>query len=270
MHIVVCAKWIPDPEVSAVQFRIDPETQKREKIDGLAYVVSPYDEQCFEAALRIRDELGEEEVQITALCLGPESDIKLFKRAFSWDVQTGYFLCDPAFDGGDGYTTSLALGTAIRKIGDVDLVLTGQQAADGDEGVVGFGIAEFLGVPLLPCAGTVKVSDGSVVVDRILDDGFETLETQLPAVVTISNELGEPRRPSMRQVMKAGRMKPEQWTAADIGLDVAQLGGAGVRLVVDDVFVPEIDHTCEFLTGGSPDELAESLVSRLHELRVLS
>jgi len=269
MHIVVCAKRIPDPEVSAIIFRIDPDTLRRAEMAGLQMVMSPYDEQCFEAALRIREQL-DEEVRITAISLGDNADIKIFKRAFSWDVEAGIFLCDPAFAGGDGYTTALALAAAIRKLGDVDLVLAGRQAADRDEGVVGFGIADLLDVPLLPCAADVKVHDDCVVIERVLDNGVETLEASLPAVVTISNEIGEARRPSMRQVMRAGRQKPTVWNAGDIGLEPGQVGAGAARLVVEDVVIPKVDHQCEYVTGATVAELAEQLVGRLRELRVVS
>ncbi|HIF09721.1 MAG TPA: electron transfer flavoprotein subunit beta/FixA family protein [Sneathiellales bacterium] len=268
IHIVVCAKWIPDPEVTATEFKIDPESLRRAEIAGLALVMSPYDEQCFEAALRIREQ-ADEEVKITALCLDTDPMIKLFRQAFSWDVEAGFFLCDPVFEDSDGYTTSFALGTAIQKIGDVDLILTGRQAADGDEGMVGFGIAEHLGIPVLPCAAEVKVQDGSVIIERVLDNGFETLETPLPAVVTVSNEIGEARRPSMRQVMRAARQKPTVWSAEDIGLDAAQLDTSAMRLTVEDIFVPKVDHSCEFITGETPGDLAEALVGKLRELRVI-
>lgn len=208
MHIVVCAKRIPDPEVSAIIFRVDVECRRRARVDGLQMVMSPYDEQCFEAAMRIQDELGED-VRVTALCLGDnDDDLKLFKRAFSWNVESGYYLSDPAFEGGDGFTTARTLATAINNLGDVDLMLVGRQAADKDEGLVGYALARELDIPLFPCAAAVQLEGRNVVVERVLDDGSECIEATLPAVVSVSNELGEPRRPSMRQVMQAGRKKP--------------------------------------------------------------
>lgn len=271
MHIVVCAKWITDPEVTGIRFLIDPQTLRRQQVDGLAMVVSPYDEQCFEAALRIREQLdGVETIKITALCLGPESHAKLFKQAFAWDAEVGILLCDPAFEGGDGRTTARALSGAIRKLGDVDLVLAGRQAADGDEGIVGYGIAEFLNIPLLPCAAEVKIASGSVTIERVLDDGFETLETPLPAVVTISNELGFVRRPSLRHVMRAGRKKPEIWSAQDIGIDSDTLGNSAQTLIIEDMYIPQVDHKCEYIEGTSSTEVASILVQQLRERRIIS
>ena len=269
MHIVVCAKRIPDPEISGVSFKIDPETQRRVELPGLKMVMSPYDEQCFEAALRVR-ESQDESVRITALCLGQGEDVKIFKDAFAWDADEGIFISDPAFVSGDGYTTATVLSAAIEKLGDVDLILVGRQAADRDEGVVGYGIAELLGIPLLPCAADVKLNDGLLVIERFLDNGSEILEAALPVVVTISNEIGTPRKPTMRQIMKAGRKKPETWNATDLGLDVDQPGVGTARLLVEEIFVPDNHRECEFVTGDTPAECAQRVVDQLKELRVLS
>ena len=269
MHIVVCVKRIPDPEVSAIPFRIDPETLKRVEVPGLKLVMSPYDEQCLEAALRIREQQGED-VKITALSLGEPDDISVFKSAFSFDCDEGVFLQDPAFAGGDGYSTALALASAIRKLGNVDLILVGRQAADGDEGIVGFGLAEILDMPLLPWAASIQIENDSVIVERILDDATETIIASLPAVASISNEIGEPRQPTMRQIMAAGRRKPEIWNASDLGLSADQVGAGGVRLVVENVYVPQRDRACELIGEGAPAEIADALVRKLNQRRVLT
>ena len=99
IHIVVLAKRIPDPEPSAVPFRVDPDTWRRIEVPGLQMVVSPYDEQCIEVALRLREQLGGARITVLSLGRGRGEDIKLFKRVFSWEVDAGVFLCDPAFDG---------------------------------------------------------------------------------------------------------------------------------------------------------------------------
>lgn len=269
IHIVVLAKCIPDPEPSAVPFRVDPYTWRRIQVPGLQMVVSPYDEQCIEVALRLREQLGGE-ARITVLSLGRDEDAKLFKRVFSWEVDAGVLLCDPAFDGGDGGTTALALAAGVRRMGDVDLVLAGRQAADFDEGVVGLTVAELLEWPVLPVAGSVQIEGGSVQVDRVLESGTATLQAALPAVVTVSNEVGPPRQPSMRQMMRAGRMKPQVWTAEDVGLGAGRVGSRAARLRIEEVFVPEVGRNCEFVAGDTPEEQARDLLRRLDDRRVLA
>ena len=131
------------------------------------------------------------------------------------------------------------------------------------------GIAELLNVPAITFAKNVQVHDRTVRVERVLQDGFETVEAPLPAVVTISNELGEPRSPNLRQVMRAARKKATVWSAADLGLDPSQVGVVGARLTVERLFIPVKENQCEFITGASPQEQAANLLRRLQEMRVL-
>lgn len=267
MHIIVCVKQIPNPETPAHLFKIDDTTQCVLPAPNMPLVMSPFDEQAVEAALRIRDVLGE--VKITVVSLGTEVAREVLKHGLSMGADEAVLLCDPLFEVTDSYTTALALAKAITKIGDYDLILTGRQAADWDAGVVGLGIAELLDVPALTFAKDVQVRERTVRVERVLQDGFETVEAPLPALVTISNELGEPRSTNLRQVMRAARKKATVWSAADLGLDSSQVGVTGVRLTVERLFVPVKENQCEFITGASPQEQAANLLRRLQDMRVL-
>jgi electron transfer flavoprotein beta subunit len=267
VHIIVCVKQIPNPETPAHLFKIDEAAREVLPAPGMPLVMSPFDEQAIEAALRIRDVLRD--VQITVVSLGPESAREVLRHGLSMGADEAVLLCDPAFETTDSYTTALALAEAIKKIGGYDLILTGRQAADWDAGVVGLGIAELLDVPAVTFAKDVQVHGRTVRVERVLQDGFETVEAPLPALVTISNELGEPRSPSLRQVMRAARKHATVWSAADLGLDPPQVGAAGVRLTVERLYVPVKEHQCEFIAGASPQEQAVKLLRRLQEARVL-
>lgn len=268
MHIVVCAKQIPSPDTPSHLFQVDEAAKQVIPAPNLPLEMSPFDEQAIEAALRIRDTGAE--VTISLLSLGPESARdSIMKHGFSLGADEGVLLCDPAFDGADSYTTALALTEAIKKLGPYDLILTGRQAADWDTGVVGSGIAELLGCPVITFAKDVQIHDAQVQVERVLQDGFETLEAPLPAVVTISNELGEPRTANLRQVMRAARKKPTVWTAADLDLDAGQLGAAGARLVVERLFIPVEEAECTFIEGDSPEEKVANLVRHLEAAKAL-
>lgn len=267
MHVIVCVKQIPNPETPAHLFKVDEAAKCVLPAPNMPLVMSPFDEQAIEAALRIRDVLGN--VKITVVSLGPESAREALKHGLSMGADEAVLLSDPAFQGSDSYTTVLALAEAIKKIGEYDLILTGRQAADWDAGVVGLGIAELLNVPAITFAKDVQVHERTVRVERVLQDGFETVEAPLPALVTISNELGEPRSPSLRQVMRAARKKATVWSAADLGLDPSQVGAVGARLTVERLFIPVKESQCEFITGASPQEQAANLLRRLQEMRVL-
>lgn len=267
MHIVVCVKQIPNPEIAQSLFRVDEAAKKVVPVPGLAMVISPFDEQAVEAALRVRDALGE--ARITALSLGPESARAVLKGALSLGVDEGVLLCDPAFEDSDSYATAVALTRAIQKIGPVDLVLTGRQAADWDAGIVGCGLAELLGLPAVTFAKDVKVADGTVRVERVLADGSEIVEAPLPAVVTVAHELGKPRYASLRETMKAARKPVTVWTAKDLGLEAGEVGAAGARRILERLYIPVNDVRCELIAGGSPEEAAAALARRLHEARLI-
>jgi len=130
-------------------------------------------------------------------------------------------------------------------------------------------IADLLGLPCVTRASDVKVSDGTLQVERVLSDGFETVETSLPALVTISNELGEPRYPQMREIMAAAKKQVTVWSVADLGLDPSQVGVAGSALSLDRLYVPVHEAKCEFIEGETMDEAAEKLATTLREAKLI-
>jgi electron transfer flavoprotein beta subunit len=267
VKIVVCVKEIPNPEIASSVFRVDEAAKKVVPLTGLALVMSPFDAQAIEAALRIKEAVAE--TSITLLTLGPESARTTIRNGLSLGADEAVLLADPTFEEGDSYTTARVLASAIRKIGDCDLVLTDRQAADSDCGVVGCGIAELLDLPVVTYARRIEVRDGRVIVERVLEDGFETVEAALPAVVTISHELGAVRPASLRETMKTARKPQAIWTAADIGLEPSEIGAGGARRRLERLYIPVNDVVCEFLDGESATEQAAGLVDRLANARLI-
>ena len=267
MHIAVCIKYIPDPEAAFSMFTIDEQAKKVVPASGLKHIVSPFDEQAIEAALRIREQHAG--TRITVMTLGNEVSRNALKHGLAMGADDGVLLVDSAFNDGDSYTTACVLSAALTKLGAVDLVLVGRQAADGDAGVVGAGLAELQGRPLLTFAKSVSVENNAVRVERVLEDGTEIVEADLPAVVTVSNELGAPRAPSLRETMRAARKPVVVWSNADLQLDVAQVGAAGARSVRERLFAPGKTVQCEFIGGAAPEAQGERLAQRLREARVI-
>ena len=266
MKIVVCVKQIQNPEIASSVFRVDEEAKRVIPVPGLPPVISPFDEQAVEAALRIRDAAGaDSDIEIIVVTIGPKGARTVIKAALALGADHAVLLSDPAFDNGDGYATARTLAATIRTIDGVDLILTGRQAADWDAGVVGAGIAELLGLPAITFARDVRVAGGMVSVERVLEDGIETVEADLPAVVTISNELGTVRHASLRETMRAARKPIRDWTPGDIGLDAARVGSAASRRVLERLYVPINDIECEFIAGDTAAEMAAALVRRLRE-----
>lgn len=270
MKIIVCIKQIQDPEIAATLFRVDEEARKVIPVRGLRQVVSPFDEQAVEAALRIRDAAGEDSgIEITVVTMGPESVRTAVKAALALGADRAVMLTDDAFADSDGYATARALAETIRKLDQVDLVLTGRQAADWDAGIVGAGIAEMLDIPAITFARDVRVDGATVRVERVLEDGVETVEAPLPALVTISNELGAVRYATMRETMRAAKKPIEIWTPADLGLDVSEVGAAGARRVLERLYIPVNEIECEFVGGGAASEMAANLARRLREFDLI-
>jgi electron transfer flavoprotein beta subunit len=265
VRIAVLVKQVPNPESLGAVLRIDAAARSVVLPPGHPMVMSPFDEQALEAALRIRDQLGTG-VGICAVTLGPESARAALKHALSLGADDAVHLLDPAFDDADSYVTAHALAAALRRLGPVDLVLAGRQAADWDAGVVALGVAEILGLPSIGFACELTASTQSIRVERVLADGFETFESALPALVTVSNELGEVRKPNLRETMRAARKPVATWTAAEIGLDASQLAP---RRKLARLYQPQKKARCEWVEAATAAERGARLAQRLHAERLL-
>ncbi len=267
LNMVCCVKQVPDPETPASAFRVDEAAKKVVPAPGISPVISQFDAIAVEAALKIKDAAGEG--KITVLSLGPQSAREVIKVGLAMGADEGVLLDDAALFDGDSYSTAVALAEAIKKVGDVDLVICGRQAVDWDNGVTGIALAELLGRPSISITKSVEVTNGAVRATRVLGDSFETVEAPLPAVITVSNELGEPRYPKLPQIMAAARKQVTVWTAADLGLSADQVGQQGARLSLERLFIPQVKSQCEFIDGESPEEMAQALARKLREAKLI-
>lgn len=267
MHIVVCVKQVPNPEAAFSMFKVDEGAKKVIPASGLQMVMSPFDEQAVEAALRIRD--AGVQARITVITLGAEPARAVLKHGLAMGADDGVLLGDEAFQEGDAYSTARVLSAAIGKLGDCDLVLTGRQAADWDAGIVGCGIAELMQLPVITFARDVRLENGAVRVERVVENGFDVVEAPLPAVVTVSNELGAARAPSLRETMRAARKPVSLWSASDLGLKADDVGSHGARRVLERLFVPPKKGACELVEGATPEEQGSNLAQRLRKAKLL-
>jgi electron transfer flavoprotein beta subunit len=265
--MIVCVKQVPDPETPPSSFRVDEAANKVVPAAGVQPVISQFDAIAVEAALRIRDAAGEG--KITVVSMGAAGARDVIKHGLAMGADEGLLLSDPAFEDGDSYTTALVITTAIKKLGEFDVVLCGRQAVDWDMGVTGSAMAEILGLPIVTIAKGVEHKDGKLVVERVLSDGFETVEVPVPCVVTVSNEMGEPRYPKLQQIMAAARKQVTVWAASDLGLDAGQVGKQGVRLSLERLFIPVVEGRCEFVEGDTPEEAANALAQKMREAKLV-
>ncbi len=266
MNIIVCAKQVPDPEAPPATFKIDPATNKVIPPPGLPPVISPFDLQAVEAALRLKDAVGGE---ITVISLGVNLLRDVVKKPLAMGADKLILLEDPAFVDGDSWSTAYALSMAIKKVGPFDLILCGRQAADTDAGQVGSAIAEFLGIPSVTVAKKVEVNNGKLKVERVTSDGFEVVEVGTPALITVSNELGEARFATIKGIMAAKRKEPVIWKPADIGADMTKIGAAGQHGKMLKLFQPTREGKCEMVTGENEEDAAANLAKKLVEARLL-
>ena len=267
MHIVVCVKQVPDPEAAFSMLKVDEEAKTVVPPEGLRLVMSPFDEQALEAALRVRESLGE--TTITAISVGPAASRNVLKHALAMGADEALLVSDPSLEDCASETAALALMHAVRSLGRVDLILTGRQAADWDAGIAGCGIAELMGLPVVTFARRIEVKGETLIVERVLSDGFETIEALLPAVVTVSNELGAARTPSLRETMRAARKPLSVKSAADLGLATADIERMAARRTRMRLYVPSKTVQCELVSGVDEAAQGAMLARRLREERLV-
>ncbi len=266
MNMIVCCKQVIDPEAPPASFKVDTSANKVVPPPGVPPVVSPFDEQAVEAALRVKDAKGG---KITVISMGVNLLRDVVKKPLSMGADELVLLEDEAFTDGDSWSTAYALAMAIKKIGGYDLVFCGRQAADWDSGQVGSGIAEILGLPSVTLAKKVDITDGKARIERVTADGYEVVEVSLPALITVSNELGEARYPTIKGITAAKRKEPIVWKPADIGVDPSQIGATGRHTKVLKLFQPVHEGKCEIIAGETIEEAAVNLALKLREAKVM-
>ena len=266
MNMIVCIKQVIDPEAPPASFKIDSASNKVVPPPGVSPVIDPYAEYAVEAALKIKDAKGG---KVTAISLGTNQLRDIVKKPLAMGADELILLEDEAFDGGDSWSTAYALAMAIKKIGSYDIIFCGREASDWNAGQVGSGIAEILGLPSITLVKKIEVTDGKARLERVIDEGYEVIEVALPAVITVSNEIGEPRYPTIKGIMAAKKQEPVIWKPADIGVEVARIGAAGRRTKLLKLFQPVRGGKCEIIGGESPEEAAANLALKLREAKLL-
>jgi electron transfer flavoprotein beta subunit len=266
MNIIVCVKEVFDPEAPSEAYKIDSENKVLLPATKVVKVINPFDEQAVEAALRIKDK---RQAKVTILSLGHNLDRVVVKKPLLMGADELFLLEDKAFEGGDSWSICHSLAAAIRKIGQYDLILCGRQSADWNSGLVGIGIAEILGLPSISMARKIDLLDGKAEVERVITNGYETVQVLLPAVITISNEFGQPRYPLIQHIRKSGAIRPTILKPADIGLEDSVVGIKGRKLELLKLFQPVYEGTCEIIDGETPQEAGEKLALHLRKEKIV-
>jgi len=258
MRIIVCLKQVIDPLTPATSLVLDNRDMKIRVGASSPPVINGFDEQGLEAALRLRNDV--KDVEIICIAAGERFNNDVMKRALAVGADQLMLIQDPSLDTWDPYPIATALVAAIRKIDGADLIICGRQGSDWDNGLVPYIIANSLNMPILTLAKRVTAKDGQrVEIERVLADGSMIMDARLPAIVTVTSELGALRMPSVAARLAAARKQPKQLTLRELGGAAAQTPGP----IVTELEVPVTSRNCTFIeaAGGlsAGARLAEAL-----------
>ena len=264
MKIVVCIKQVPDTEAE-VKWDLQKGTLKREDMDA---ITNPFDEFALEEALLTKEKY---DAEIVAVSMGPQKATDVLRNALALTVDEVHHVSDPALAGSDTLATSYALAKAIEKVGDVDLVLCGKQATDGNTGVVASELAVRLGYSQLTFVGKILEIDAAnkkIKVERNIEGGIEVVEAKLPAVVSVLKGINEPRLPNLMGIRKAAKVQIPVWDTNEIGAAKEKVGAEGAAIKVIELTTPPPRSGGEML-AGDVDEVSSLLVEKLLGLKVI-
>lgn len=261
MKIIVCMKQVPD----TTEIKIDPATNTLIRA-GVPSIVNPFDLNALEEAIRLREKFGGE---ITVICMGPNQAVEALRECYAIGADRMVLITDRLFGGSDTLATSYILSTAIKYLGDFDLILCGKQAIDGDTAQVGPEIAEHLGIPQITYASKVEIDGKTLRVTKEQESYYEVLETTLPALLTAVKSLNEPRHPNIMRKLRANKIEPEIITVeqlSDINRGMIGLKGSPTRVV--KTFVPTVNANGIIISDPIPSDAVSKLFEHLDNAKI--
>jgi len=256
LKIIACIKQVPDSEA-----KVRAENGKVSWGDA-PLVINPFDEYAVEGALQQKEASGG---TVTAVCIGPESAREALKHALAMGADDAILISDPALENMDTQGAARILAAAVQKIGGVDMVVFGRQTLDNGAGITPAQTARILGWPMLGLAGQIKVQDGGVTVDRVIEEGRQTVGAKLPVVLSVVQSIGEPRYPSFMGIRKASKATIPVWSLGDLGVAAPEASVKRVELMNP----PVQETTIEIIGGESPAEIADKLADKILAEKVL-
>ena len=261
MNILVCVKQVPD----TTEIRMDPKTNTLIR-NGVPSTVNPFDKNALEAAVQLREKLGG---TVTVLSMGPPQAVDALRDCMALGADKMVLATDRAFSGADTYATSYVLAQCAKHLGGFDLIICGRQAIDGDTAQVGPMIAEHLGLPQISCVSKIEIDGDCLTATQERESSYATLKTKLPALVSVTKSINEPRLPNVMKKLRANRMEPETITADMLeGLDRKKIGLQGSPTKVSRIFIPDRSKHTEYIEGKSPADRAEKLFSALTDAHI--
>ena len=264
MKICCLVKEVPD---AAVQKRIDPNTMRLDRSGEKN--LNPFDTHALEAAMQIRESGVVQVDEIVAVTMGPESAVRALHKAVALGADRSVHLTDPALEGSDVNATGYALAKVLESE-QPDLVLLGQQSDDGECYTIGAVVADHLQVPSLTQVIKIDVAEGKLTCERQAEYGYDTVEVELPAVISVGDAINEPRYPSLKAIMGAKKKPLETLSAADAGIDLSRVGAAGSQVECGSFKAPPAKAAGTIIEDEDTNETVEKIVAWLEERKLLA
>jgi electron transfer flavoprotein beta subunit len=263
LKICVLVKEVPD---AAVEKRINPSTGRMDRSGERN--LNPYDTHAIEAAMQIREGGAAEVDEIVAVTMGPDTAVRALHKAVSLGADRSVHLSDDSLAGSDVAATGYALAKALEKESP-DLVLLGQQSDDGECYTIGAVVADHLKMPSLTQVIKMDVAAEALTCERQAEYGYDTVEVQMPAVISVGDAINEPRYPSLKAIMGAKKKPLEAVTAGDVGIDGSLVGEEGSRVQCGDFHDPAAKGAGQIIEDEDTNETVEKIVAWLDERKLI-
>jgi electron transfer flavoprotein beta subunit len=264
LKICVLVKSVPE---AGVEKRINPSTGRLDRSGETRD--DPFDTHAIEAAMQLR-EGGELQVdEIVAVTMGPEPAVRALRKAVSLGADRAIHLIDEALAGSDVNGTGYALARALAAE-QPDLVLLGQQSDDGECYTIGAVVADHLKMPSLTQVIKIDVQDGKLRCERQAEYGYDTVDVEIPAVISVGDAINEPRYPSLKAIMGAKKKPLDTRSSGDVGIEADRVGEQGSRTSVIGINPPPAKQAGEIIEDEDTNETVEKIVSWLEERKLLA
>jgi electron transfer flavoprotein beta subunit len=263
VKICVLVKEVPD---AAVDKRINPQTGRLDRSGEKN--LNPYDTHAIEAAMQLKEGGAVEVEEIVAVTMGPESATRALHKAVSLGADRSIQLTDDALAGSDVQATGYALAETLRKE-NPDLVLLGQQSDDGECYTIGAIVADNLQMPSLTQVIKLDVQDGGLRCERQAEYGYDTVQVELPAVISVGDAINEPRYPSLKAIMGAKKKPLEKVGTGDVGIDAGRVGTDGSQVQCGDFKAPPSKSAGTIIEDEDTNETVEKIIAWLDERKLI-
>jgi electron transfer flavoprotein beta subunit len=252
-RVIVCLKQAVDVS----QMKVDPTTRQLVTA-GAPKKISDFDKNALEEAIKIKEQVGE--VEIFTLTVSSEESKPVLREALAIGADRAYVVNDPLVQDIDTLGTAYILSEAAKKIGDFDLILCGDASLDSFSGLVSSRLSELMGLPQITSVRKLSINGDTLVAERTLEDANETVKSKMPAVISVTREINEPRIPSLMMIMKASKKEIVNWTLADLNIEKEKIEP---KIKVLQVLAPKTERKKTMIQGETVQEVAENLAEAL-------